>query len=86
MICPPKIVQCGPEKHGAINNHEAQKICARGPPKARGPWHFPKLPPFNPPLVRVPLYTKDITIFPFLKSFTSHMVINEEIIIIESYM
>ena len=35
MICPPKIVQCGPEKHGAINNREAQKIC--GAPESAGP-------------------------------------------------
>ena len=25
--CPPKTVRCGPEKHGAINNREAQNIC-----------------------------------------------------------
>ena len=23
----------------------------RGPPKARGPWHLPKVPPLNPPLL-----------------------------------
>ena len=34
-ICPPKTVQCGPEKHGAINNREAQKIC--GAPESVGP-------------------------------------------------
>ena len=37
MICPPKIVQCGPEKHGVINNRTG--TCPRCPP------------PLNPPLL-----------------------------------
>ena len=50
IICPPKTVGCGPEKHGAINNRKAQKIC--GAPRKRGaPGTCPKCPPaLNPPL------------------------------------
>ena len=48
MICPPKTVQCGPEKHGAINNREAQKIC--GAPESAGPLALAQSAP--PPLIR----------------------------------
>ena len=50
MICPPKTVQCGPEKHGAINNREAQKIC--GTPESAGPLALAQsAPPLNPALM-----------------------------------
>ena len=48
MVCPPKTVQCGPEKHGAINNREAQKIC--GAPDSAGPLALAQSAP--PPLIR----------------------------------
>ena len=52
MNCPPKTVQCCPEKHGAINNREAQKIC--GAPESAGPLALAQsAPPLNPALVMV---------------------------------
>ena len=52
MVCPPKTVQCGPEKHGATNNREAQKIC--GAPDSAGPLALAQSapPPLNPALAR----------------------------------
>ena len=47
IICPPKTVRCGPEKHGAINNREAQKIY--GDPESAGPL---ALAQSAPPLIR----------------------------------
>ena len=44
MICPPKTVRCGPEKHGAINNREAQKSAENAGPQA-----LAQSAPFNPP-------------------------------------
>ena len=50
-ICPPKTVQCGPEKHEAINNREAQKIC--GAPETAGPLALAQSAPLNPTLAIV---------------------------------
>ena len=51
MICPPKTVQCGPEKHGAINNREAQKVCVA--PESAGPLALAQCapPPLNPAML-----------------------------------
>ena len=50
MKCLPETVQCGPEKHGAINNREAQKFC--GAAESAGPLVLAQsAPPPNPALL-----------------------------------
>ena len=57
-------MRCGPEKHGAINNREAQKIC--GAPESAGPL---ALAQSAPPLIRPCTFVLHYlcTVFPALE-------------------